>query len=509
MIRGLLSCSLALSISSAAWAQAPAVREDVRALEDQVQKVVRQTEPSLVSIVVSHAKYPAMVGDGAGRPGRLGRYIANNQLPNAIDKLDLADPQNLPDHLFGSGLVLDAEGLILTPYHLVEGATKIYVRSSNAKGSYADFHAYDARSDLAGLKLIDPPAGLKPIRMGDVRIAEGPNGEKPTVAKGSFVLSMGHPQAAGAADGSASVSFGVLSNVRRRAIGPREPEPKFRALHHHGVLLQTDARITLGCSGAALLNFEGELIGITTPMAAVTGAETAGGFAIPMDANYRRIIDALRMGKEVDYGYLGVVFDAEVGNSRLEGGLKISEVTPGTPAAAAGLVGNKDSRYGDSIVAVEGNPIKSHDDLFLYVGGAFAGTKVAMTLNRDGKTRTVDIYLAKYDHSLPWLATVKPPTVHGLRVDYGSVLIARAGLAKSGVPAGVFVRELDPGSPAEAKFKALGETANRWIITHVNGKSITTPLEFYREAKGPDPIVLKLSDPTPNAVAANREIQIP
>jgi len=521
MYRGFIGLGVVLlAMSTALRAQQP-VKDDARALEDHVRKVVAQAEPAVVAVIVSHAKYPRLPTDGPPRPGRLGKYLdpPDNQGVNRFGpkdtgydpKLDLSDPQNVADNLFGSGLVLDSSGLILTPYHLIEGATKIYVRTSTGKGSYADFHAYDARSDLAVLKLIEPPAGMKEIRLGDVRVSDGPNGEKPTVARGMFVLSMGHAQAAGAADGSASVSFGVLSNVRRRAAGPSREEQRTRTLPHYGMVLHTDARVTLGCSGGALLNLEGELIGITTPMAAVTGAETSGGFALPIDANYRRILDVLKAGKEVEYGFLGVTFSREIGHTRLDNGLKIDKVTPGAPAYNAGLLGSTTpTRGGDSIVAIDGNPIKEQDDLFLYVGAALAGTQVKMTVSRpQSPLLDVKVTLAKFDHPLPWLATNKSPDFLGLRIDYSSVMLLKANLADTGIPAGVAVREVDPGSVAAEKFKALPEPVTRWLITHVNGKAITNPTEYYGEIRGKDSIRLRLLDPSSSGADRNREITIP
>lgn len=520
MVRGLIGFVAVAFAVSAAGAQQPPTKDDARALEDHVRKVVVQTEPSVVAVIVSHAKYPKLPGDVPG-PGKLGKYLDppppdNGRQPGffpqiAYDqKLDLGDPQNVADHLFGSGIVLDPAGLILTPYHLIEGATKIYVRTSSGKGSYADFHAYDARSDLAVLKLIEPIGGLKPIRMGDVRVSAGPNGEKPTAYRGMFVLSMGHAQAAGASDGSASVSFGVLSNVRRRIAGFIREDSLNRTLPQYGVLLQTDARITLGCSGAALLDLDGKLIGITTPMAAVTGAETSGGFAIPLDANYRRIIDVLAAGKEVEYGFLGVSFLPDP--TRLEGGLRVKEVALGTPAHAAGLVGSRTStgRDGDAIISIDGNPIKEQDDLFLYVGAALAGTKLTIMVNRPGNLQPLkfEIGLIKFDHPLPWLATVKSPAVHGLRIEYYHRSMFAVGVvAPPIIHAGVSVREVEPGSPAAAKFKTLAEPASRWRITHVNGKSVTNPSEFYREAQGKDSIRLRLYDPTD--ADKEREITLP
>src|SRR5208337_1788428 len=109
---------------------------------------------------------------------------------------------------FGSGVVIDEGGLILTNYHVVQDATKIYVRLPGGKGAYADIHAADARSDLAVLKLLQPNfLPLKPIVLGDADKVE----------QGQFVLTLANPFAAGFRDGKPSASWGIISNIRRRA----------------------------------------------------------------------------------------------------------------------------------------------------------------------------------------------------------------------------------------------------------------------------------------------------
>src|SRR5262249_52780164 len=157
-------------------------------------------------------------------------------------------------------------------------ATKVYVRvpvKGGSAGSYADIHAADPRSDLAVLRLIQPPERLTAVTFGD--------GGK--VRKGDWVIALANPYAAGFRDGSPSAPWGIVSNLRRRAPGGYRETDATKTLHHYGTLIQTDARLNLGCSGGALLNLDGELIGLTTSLAALTGGEGAGGYAVPMDAN--------------------------------------------------------------------------------------------------------------------------------------------------------------------------------------------------------------------------------
>ena len=518
MRRGLLGLTLVPLVASLTVAALPP--DGVRATQEHLQKVIAAAEPSIVAAVVSHStRYPPLPADEQKLPGRLGGYVRRvapqvgrwRPIDQTPDPLDLSDPLNARDYQYGSGIVLDADGLVLTNFHLIEGATKVYVRTGTGRGFYADIHAADARSDLAVLKPVDGlgrGAALTPVKFADVRTG----GEKPTVAKGMFVVALGHPAAAGLADGSASSSWGILSNIGRRTAGPGREDQRSRALHHYNMLLQTDARVTLGCSGGALLNMDGELIGLTTPMAAVTGSETAGGFAIPFDRNYRRIVDALKAGREVEYGFLGVqaepVLPESVDGGHDRGGLRLTAVVPGTPAFTANLMPM------DIVIAIDGLPVGEPDDLFLHIGAALAGTKLKLTVRRGSQTTPVEVTLAKLDHPLPWIASSRPKPVHGLRVDYSSVLLVQKQNAPRGavaprVPPGVVVRELEPGSPAEKKFKAINDAPNQWLITHVNNKPVPTPADFYREAASSPTGSVSVRLVNPDDPSQERDVRLP
>jgi serine protease Do len=516
MPSGRLLPVLALAAAGLPAAAQDSPKDAVASLQQQVRKLIDAAEPSVVAVVASHLKYPGPPPDRT--TGRLGKYTPPPQprfgfavqVPTAEARLDLSEPQNVADHQFGSGLVLDPAGLVLTSYHLTDGATKIFVRVASGKGSYADLLAADARSDLAVLKLLDPVPGLAPVRFGPVRLSDGPNGEPATVYRGLFVVALGHPLAAGVADGAASASLGLISNVRRRAAGPAKEDARYRTgrgLHHYGSLLQTDARITLGSSGGGLFDLDGRLVGMTAPLAAVTGAETAGGFAVPFDRNYQRIIKALRQGKEVEYGFLGVAVGETPGRG---GGLAVGAVTPGTPAALAGLVGGEG---GDVILAVDGLPVRDQDDLFLSVGAALAGSKVRLTVARRGREAVRDVVLVKHHNPMPWLASARPPAPFGLRVDYASTLVGLAQAAGGPSPPiedGVLVREVEPDTPAAAKLGAkTADAAPRWLVTQVNGRPVETPDEYSQAVRGRDSVRLRVRDLDPNASPRERDIDLP
>jgi serine protease Do len=492
---------LVLAIPAARPDDLPSPSVQAAAIQEHMRKLIDAAEPSIVALVISHHPGYPRIPEAERARGILGDYTSPpprrfQPRLDERDPLNLADHRNIPDHGYGSGVVVDERGLILTNYHLIDEATKIYVRFADGQGSYADIHAADSRSDLAVLRLITPLRGLKRVKIADVRLTDSPDGSKANVYRGMWVISLAHPFAAGFADGSPSASWGILSNVRRRIPGYGSEEHRTQHLYQYGSLLQTDARLNLGSSGGALLNLDGELIGLTSSLAAVTGSEASGGFAIPITANYRRIVETLMAGREVEYGFLGV---SPVGMSQnpRQPGLVISNVTPYTPAGFARL------QQGDTIEAIDGIPIREPDDLFLNIGAALADTKVTLKIvDQLGTARHVEVTLAKFLHTHPYIASSRPPAVHGLRVEYSSILTQQLLLAggrgpRAGVAhVGVIVRELEPNSPAEAAFKKLGNDPSQWMITAVNGTTVTTPDEFYLAARTAPVVRLTVVDAT-------------
>jgi serine protease Do len=416
------------------------------------------------------------------------------------DPLDLSLAANAADNTFGSGVVVDARGSVLTPYHVIQGARKIFLRYSDGHGTYADIHAADARSDLAVLKPLSPPREAKAVRTSAIRTWDE-RGGKATVFRGQSVLALAHPLALGFNDGKASASTGIIANVRRRAANLSD-ETRTGPLHQYANLLQTDARLAVGASGGGLFNSEGELIGLLNATAALAASETAGGYAVPMDANFIRIIDVLKQGREVEYGFLGVSPDPSSAVRR-NGGLLLSRVSAGTPADAVGI------RQNDMIVAVDGRPVADADDLFLLVGAALADTEVSLTLDRRGQALRVKPKLAKFFHTMPSIASVKPASVHGLRVEFTS-LIANQPIffgERQGITPGVLIRDLEPDSPAARKLKAFTE-GKRMTITEVNGVAVKSPAEFYAEAKKARTVALTLAASV-NAQGESTTVSLP
>jgi len=474
MFRGCISLLVVTVFACGGFlaADEPDFLQQALALEKTMQKIIVQAEPSIACILVSRSDayyrefgLPAPTDEN---PGKLGAFdsnlLADKRLPQEVQEklrrmLDLADPAVVPQS-FGSGVVIDKlDGLILTNYHVVRDAVKIFVRLPGKIGSYADIHAADPRSDLAVLRLLDQTLGQKLVQ---VRLGDGGK-----VQRGQFILSLANPFAAGFRDGQPSASWGILSNVRRRSPGMPREEDGQRSLHHYGILLQTDARLNLGCSGGALLNLHGEMIGLTTSLAAIHGGETPGGFAIPLDTGLRRIIDVLKRGEEVEYGFLGVA------PIEVNGQVAIDRVTGGSPAALDGKL-----TFHDRILEVNDQPIHDVDDLFLQLGTQLAGSRVRLKIKRGFRAEeTVEVTLAKL--LVPGKRIVSSlknrPWERGLRVDYASLVIQPRAASTDSIPSGVLVSEVKPGSPAD-----LAKLRSGNIVTHVNNQRVLTPAGFYQ-----------------------------
>jgi serine protease Do len=493
MYRSAAVCGLlALLAAPLAAADKPLPNETVAAIEDAVTGLVERASPSVVCILVSRSEaYKQFdAAPSTDEPGRLGGFDGERLRKQAhdrndrtrealVNRLDLANPQHVPES-FGSGVIIDETGLILTPYHVVREATKVYVRVPGGKGSYADIHAADPRSDLAVLRLIDPPRGLKALSADS----------RAEVRQGQFVLALTNAYAEGFRDAGPSADWGIVSNLLTRQEPPRPARDQDRPveterakkLYQLPTLIQTTAKLNAGCSGGALLNMKGELIGLTSSLAAVSNEDAPGRFAVPVSSPaMRRIIQKLKEGKEVEYGFLGVTFVPDRPGPE---GRKIFGITAGSPADQAHVPPN---HY---IVKIDGVPIRDYDDVSLAIGAALAGRTIVLEVaaSPDGPTHEYKVELAKYYYPGPFIASRRPPAVGGLRVDYASTLIKSSAAGQMPIPSGVVVREVLRGGPAEKA--GLQPDA---VITRVNGRQVFTPAQYYDEvARGTGPLELSI-----------------
>ena len=491
-----LGAAALASLAAAAPAAEPPKAELLAAVEKQLKAAHEKAGPCVACVVVSRSdRYPKAAADPQ-RPGRLGDFKPREFLKAhpaeelLARQLDLSDPRSIADNGYACGVVIDPAGVVLTPYHVLEGATKVYVHLQGGTGSYADVHAADARHDLATLKLITPPEKLQAVKFADVRLRAAA-GEKPTVYPGKLAVLVAHSYAGGFAVDKPSVALGSVTNVlQHRLLTPEEEkevgQKKSDSYYNFGPLLEHDAKVNLGIDGAALLNLDGEVIGLATSTAAVTG-DRSPHYAFPADGNFRRIVEVLRRGEEVEYGLLGITLSPQ------QSPVTVGMVTQHSAAELARL------RAGDEITHVNGTPIRRYEELLSNIGSALAGTEVTLTVRRgNGRERPWDVAvtLGKFDNKQPFIASVRPEPVFGLRVDFGIPTV------------GVYVRELAENSPAAAAFKKLGDPGDEWVVTRVDGKPVATPAAFYAAAKGKKSVTLTVKDRA-NINGRGHEVNLP
>ncbi|HEY2253937.1 MAG TPA: trypsin-like peptidase domain-containing protein [Planctomycetaceae bacterium] len=448
------------------------------AIQDAFIKAIETAEKSVVSI--SRDKRQALM------------HADNRNLFRGERSRDPADPNWVPNE-FGAGVIIDKAGLILTNYHLVRGGPvegkpdqksdqTLFVRLADRRGFEARIFAADPRSDLAVLKI---PVGDLPAFKLEAKTTP--------VRKGQFVIALGNPYAI-ARDGSASATWGIISNISRQAMAegePNDPETKRNeTIHHLGTLIQLDARLDLGTSGGALLNLHGELIGMTTSLAAIVGYEKSAGFAIPFDDSMKRIIESLRQGKEVEYGFLGVQPDeippgdsvapefAVIAGRIRRGAARIRDVVPNLPAQRAGL------HPGDIVLSVGNKPVFGHEDLVREIGLVAPGTVTRLTIFRPQMAREMEVpvEVGKWpvvdEDSLIATNPLRDPW-RGLAYDYSTGRKRFFSIPPTHEPLqGVRIVEVRPGTQAAAKELQPGD-----LITAVKGVPVRSPREFAEAVK--------------------------
>jgi len=346
------------------------------------------------------------------------------------------------------------------------------------------------------LKLLNTLDGLESATLADVTLPGQAN--KPSVKRGTMVLAVGHNLAASSADGLPSASWGIVSNTSQRS-SPQAKDSSIqlpsKTMHSQGGLLQTDARVALGCSGAGLFHLNGELIGLATSLAAVSGSEATGGYAIPMDRHYRKLIDVLREGREIEYGFLGIAKDSRFGG-RMEAEPKrvyVGGMPSNSPARAAGL------QEGDELLNVDGVRLREWDDLLLTVAAAQAGNEVQITFQRNGRpgTSVARVLLGKTANPMAFIASAPAPTPFGLQVDYVSTKFAvvfGGNAQESVLPTGVLLKDVAPKSAAERAMKNIEPPRGFWVITQVNDTPVSLPRDFYKAVTGRESVKLHLAD---------------
>jgi serine protease Do len=342
---------------------------EARVLSSAFSAAARALRPSVVRIDVEIAARVAQNGEGAGDE--------DEQMAPFLRRFfqfgpGMPEPSPGPQRGTGSGVVMDGRGDIVTNRHVVSGATKVKVTFSDGREFAAKTLGADAETDVAVIRLDQPPRDLVAARIGDSDKLE----------VGEWVLAVGSPLGL-----DQTVTAGIVSGKGK--VGRHVQMSGGRVRHY----IQTDAKINPGNSGGPLVNLSAEVVGINTLIN--TGPGGAYGFAIPIN-QVRRVADSLMKEGHVRYPYLGVLVgdigetDAAAAKAMPPGSAAfVSEVTPGGPAAKAGL------RAGDFITDLDGKKTEAAGDVIDYVSTRGIGAHVSVGVWRDGKRQAIDVVLGE------------------------------------------------------------------------------------------------------------------
>ena len=326
----------------------------------------------------------------------------------------------------GSGFIISADGYILTNDHVVDSADEVKVRLQDRRTFTAKVVGKDPQYDIALLK-VDASA-LPTVAIGDSR----------SVKRGQWALAIGSPFGL-----DATVTHGIISAVGRNLGSRDQPYTSF---------IQTDVPINRGNSGGPLFNLQGQVIGVNSQIYSTSGGYQGLSFSIPIDVAMN-VVQQIKEKGYVSRGMLGVTVqpvDQFVKNLDLPdaNGALVAQVSPGSGAEKAGL------KQGDVILAFNGTPITSSEDLPPLVGITKPGSMAKVDILRDGKKQTVDVKVGELPRDKGALAAAG-----------GSNDDATGG--GSATALGLAVQDIDAASRSELGLKA-GEGV---VVSRISGRA--------------------------------------
>ena len=276
----------------------------------------------------------------------------------------------------GSGFIVDASGLVVTNEHVVRNADQVTVTLSDGRQVAAKLLGASAVYDLAVIQL--DAGNLKPVTLGD----------SDQLMVGEWAIAIGNPFGFLLEDTQPTVTAGVISATRRDIKSQASGSGVYKNM------IQTDAAINPGNSGGALVNADGELIGINTFIFTPSGGSTGIGFAIPINLA-RGVLREIETYGRVRVAWPGMQIQpvsrylAEQLGWKDVGGMVVSRIEPGGPAARAGV------QRGDRLRKVNGQPVNSVDDAQRSIYGASVGDKLKLSLERAGRPLEVTLVLVE------------------------------------------------------------------------------------------------------------------
>ncbi len=332
----------------------------------------------------------------------------------------------------GSGVIIDAaKGYVVTNNHVVDNATTIKVQLSDGRKFDAKVVGKDPRSDIALIQIQDPK-NLTAIKLAD----------SDALRVGDYTVAIGNPFGLGE-----TVTSGIVSALGRSGLN----------VENYENFIQTDAAINRGNSGGALVNLNGELIGLNTAILAPDGGNIGIGFAIPsnMVKNLSKQMIEFGQVKRGELGIMGTELNSELAKAMkvdAQRGAFISQVMPKSAAEKAGI------KAGDVILSMNGKPISSFASFRADIGTMPIGTKVTLGLLREGKPVNVDVTIEQ---------STQTPKIESGNI-YKGIEGAELSNGSAGDQKGVKVDEVKAGSTAARIGLKKGD-----VILGVNQQKVT------------------------------------
>ncbi len=433
-----------------------AAKEKSRALVEQMQQVfvgvAERLKPSVVNINTTQKIQTSRRRLDPFSRGPFREFFGEEFFERFFNL-----PREFERRSLGSGVIVDAKGLILTNNHVVEQADEIRVTLVDERTFEAKVIGTDSKTDLAVIQ-IEGAKDLQPAVLGD----------SDKIRTGEFVIAVGHPFGL-----SYSVTVGVVSATHRAGMGITTFED----------FIQTDASINFGNSGGPLLNIDGKVIGINT---AIVARGQGIGFAIPINLA-KEIVDQLIKTGRVTRGWLGVVIQplteelAQQFGVEAGAGVLIADVVEGGPADKAGL------KTGDVVEVFAGKPVTDVRQLQRLVAGVRPGKKVSIKVKRQKE----DLALTVTVEEMPSeeIVTGIPESLerYGFAVQDLTPELREQFQVEEG---GVLVSSVEPGSPAFRRGLRPGD-----VILEVNRQPVQSRRDLLEilQASRPDTDLLLLA----------------
>ena len=348
----------------------------------------------------------------------------------------------------GSGVIVTTDGYILTNNHVVDNAKDVTVTLPDKREFKAKVIGIDPQTDLAVIKIDEKD--LPTVRWGDASKLE----------VGEYVLAVGNPFGL-----NSTVTLGIVSALGRGGLGINQYED----------FIQTDAAINPGNSGGALVNTNGELVGINTAIFSQTGGYQGIGFAVPTTMAKPVYASLVKTGKVVR-GYLGIgiqeISPDLAGSFHLKEahGALVTQVNPGSPAEQAGL------QRGDVIVKYQGNNIRDPRMLQRFVTSTKVGDTVALSIIRDGHEKTLSTTVKEYPKTIEMAQAGSSEVGDGPLAGVAIQPLDEQLAGQLGVDSqtqGVVVTEVEPGSTADHAGLSRGD-----VISEINRKPVRSGEEY-------------------------------